>query len=187
MVFICTKIEDINYRESLKAHDKNHGIRDIFAKQQQLKEAISKIEDKYQTLERQVKDHKENLECKKLELNEWKKLEKKLRKGTSVSRNRIPYKRKRLEGSPSSDSEDGGNSTGPEIEKELAKLDQLVKEGRERYSTTQKEYSAATKQLAVLREQLAAAQMDGPRMCIQRRNADAINAIKWDFAMGIKE
>ncbi|PSR90408.1 hypothetical protein BD289DRAFT_452420 [Coniella lustricola] len=44
VVFICTKIEDINPRESMRTHDKDHQIRAIFHKQEELKKSISKQE-----------------------------------------------------------------------------------------------------------------------------------------------
>ncbi|KAF3769892.1 hypothetical protein M406DRAFT_249014 [Cryphonectria parasitica EP155] len=187
VVFVCTKTDDINFKESQKSHDKDHRIRDIFAEEERLKMIVDQKAAKMKPMEENLQDLEAGYLAKVREVGEWKKHQKAVKKGRPVYRKRVPAKRKHEDDASDSESEEDTPLTASEVIEELTKLENEAEAKEISYRNAQKEFDTAQNELIDLQDRLALIATEGPRMCVQARNEASTKAIKWDFAMGIKE
>ncbi|ROW14908.1 hypothetical protein VPNG_03302 [Cytospora leucostoma] len=203
VTFICTMTDAIELSESIEAFDEDGQIQAILSRGDELDKAVREKKDTLKQLEQQADEIEFALEAVEKELSIWEGLEKKKNKGQQVYPPRIPAKRKRpmrlakgrrrrqvVEYDSDSDAEAIDAQTPLTIEEILSKLTELnaqvqAREGE--YTEMKKRCEDLDTAITALQTEKEGIAGESIRCCIQKRNERVRQAIRVDFAAGIRE
>lgn len=199
--FICTMTDSIQLSESVEAFDQDGRIQAILSREDELDRSIQEQENAVNQLEHQLNLKISEYELIENELDIWRKLEKKKRKGQQVYPPRVPAKRKHPATSTRSrrrrqvaeiDSDDDTDEQIPPLTTEniASKLTELYAKAQavdEKCTEMEKKREDLKRLLNDLQNEKRDIDGESTRCCILKRNEHVKQAIRADFAAGIME
>lgn len=197
--FIATQTDAINIRETIDSLDEDGQIQATFSQEDELATVIEEKKTKLRQLEKQCSDMDEDCDAVEDEKKTWRSLQKKQKKGQHVYRPAAPVERasraKRRRRARQQVLDDGSDSdesakvplTPDEISTKLDELNALVMSKATECEDAEKQCEAAKTELIYLEQQKANVAVQRAWMCVQKRNTYCREAIRQDFAAGIRE
>ncbi|KAK7740576.1 hypothetical protein SLS53_005421 [Cytospora paraplurivora] len=203
VTFICTMTDAIELSESIEAFDEDGQIQAILSRGDELDKAIREKNDTLKQLEQQIEEINLLYEAIEKELIIWRGLEKKKKKGHQVYPPQVPAKRKRLTTpakgrprrqvvEPESDSDPDANSaqtplTIEAIASKLTEIEAQSQANADKFSEMEKRCGDLKDFITTLQNEKEGIAGESIRCCIQKRNERVRQAIRVDFAAGIRE
>lgn len=196
--FIATQTDGINISETIEALDADGQIQDTFSQEEELNSAITKKNTEVHSLEKQQSDLEDDWDVVDQEYKTWKGLQKKQKKGQKVYKPATPSKRTRgtkrrrtvrqtLDDESDSDESENVPLTAEEIAAKLEELQDATKTKAAELAETEKRSEAAKSELSQMQKKKADLSEERTRICVQKRNDYCRDAIRQDFAAGIRE
>ncbi|KAK7733744.1 hypothetical protein SLS63_004529 [Diaporthe eres] len=201
VTFICTMTDAVQLQESVEAFDEDGQIQAIFAREDDLEKMISAKKESISQLGKQVTDCDATYQELEKEIEAWKALQKKQKKGQPVYPPRIPAKRKRatapakrrrrqevvVDDSDQDDTAGRNPLTADEISSKLTDLeDKAASKGAE-CDDMEERLQTMKNDLTALEDEKQDIAVESRRQCVLKRNAHVKKAIQVDFANGIRE
>lgn len=201
VTFICTMTDAVQLQESLEAFDEDGQIQAIFSREDYLDQMISAKKESIEQLSKQVTDGNATYQELEKEIEVWKALQNKIKKGKPVYPPRVPSKRKR-NAAPSKrkrrqqvvvDDSDEDNTAGrnpltdDEISSKLTDLEDKATSKDAECDDMENRLQTMQNELIALEGEKQDIAVEGRRQCILKRNAHVKRAIQCDFANGIRD
>lgn len=201
VTFICTMTDAVQLQESMEAFDEDGQIQAIFARDDDLDKMISAKKESIERLSEQVTDSDTAYEGLRKELEVWKALQKKQKKGQQVYPPRVPAKRKRatapakrrrrqeavVDDSDEDDTAGRSPLTADEISSKLTDVEDKVTSKAAECDDMEDRLQTMQNELAALEDEKQDIAVESRRQCILKRNAHVKRAIQCDFANGIRD
>lgn len=197
--FIATQTDAINIRETIDSLDGDGQIQATFSQEDELAAAIEENKTKIQQLEKQCTDNDEGYDAAEDELRTWQSLQKRQKKGQLVYKPAAPAKpanrtkrrrtsrRQVLDEGSDSDESTKMPLTADEISTKLEELNAVVVSKAAECEDAEKRCDTAKNELTQLEQQKEDIAVQRAWMCVQKRNTYCREAIRQDFAAGIRE
>lgn len=201
VTFICTMTDAVQVEESLEAFDEDGQIQAIFAREDDLEKMIGSKKEFIDQLSKQVADGDVAYQELARELEVWKGLQKKQKKGQPVYPPQVPSKRKRataptkrrrrpevvVDDSDEDDTVGRNPLTADEISSKLTDLEDKVMSNDAECEDMEKRLQTLKDELTALEGEKQDIAVESRRQCILKRNAHVKQAIRVDFSNGIRE
>lgn len=204
VAFVCTKTDDVLPTEVETSLDIEEEVGDY---RQQIDDLVSTKDDlisQIENLEQQKSEFDRLIEQLNQDNELWEELQEDLADGKPLYAPSDIIKKRKREISPSDDADAYQDGTGngevvraaeapntsltkDDIRRELATIKLQKKEARKKKNNLDKEISAARETSKQVTREESDTRSELRRLCIQRRNEYVKDAIKQDFALGIKE
>lgn len=193
--FIATQTDGIDIRETIDSLDEDGKIRDTFSQEDDLSAAIAEKNTEVHSLEKQKNDLNDDYDAVAQEQDTWTRLEKKQKKGQKVYKPAAPStrtrgtKRRRTVRQPMDDESDSDEVplTAKEIAAKLGELQEVINNKGDECDEAEKQCEAAKKELFEMKMKKEDIAVERTRLCVQKRNSYCQDAIRQDFAAGIRE
>lgn len=198
LTFIATQTDGINIRETMDALDTDGQIEHTFTREASLSEAIAAAQTKLHTLERNLTELTDECDTFEDELDVWKVLRKKQAKHQKVYRPAPPTKRARgpkrrrtarqqVGGDLDLDESDMAPLTAEEIKTKVDELSRVLEDKTRQCDEAERSHEAANHDLSELQQEKNDISTMRTWLCIQKRNEYCKEAVRQDFAAGIRE
>lgn len=196
--FIATQTDGINFQETMDALDEDGQIQATFAREDELAATIVSQNKEVQRMDKYIADVDEEFNALDAESETWQSLAKKHKQGKKVyapsapAKGAHPAKRRRTARQRAmEDSDDNEASKVPltevEIRSKVEELEKALATKEAEFAAAEEQHLAAKKSLEQLQLEKADIAIQRAWTCIRKRNDYCREAIRQDFAAGIRE